>query len=57
MSAFGGKADMSSSVLTLCKLTPESHFADRKSLLYSLPTKGNYVVRITVAAERATGNL
>jgi hypothetical protein len=33
MSAFGGKADMSGSGLLPGKLTPEPHFAGRKSLL------------------------
>jgi hypothetical protein len=33
MSAFGSKADMSRSRLLPCKMTPEPHFAGRKSLL------------------------
>jgi hypothetical protein len=33
MSAFGGKADISGSGLLSCKLTPEPHFAGRKSLV------------------------
>jgi hypothetical protein len=33
MSAFGGKADIGGSGLLLCKLTPETHFASRKSLM------------------------
>jgi hypothetical protein len=33
MSAFCHKADMSGSGLLLCKLSPEPHFARRKSLL------------------------
>ena len=31
--AFGGKADMCGSGMLLRKLTPEPHFASRKSLL------------------------